>query len=235
MRASLPYICALALLAHPATRPLLAQEDPKSSERGGHTDAGIALRVGTLGIGLEVSKLITGHLAARVGGNYFKLSTTKSQTDITYDASLKLQAFSALIDLFPGNRGSFHVTGGIMTDPAKVDASGKPAANGTFTINGVTYTSAQVGILTGEVKFPSVGPYLGFGWGTPARNGGALKFLFDLGVVIGKAKVTLNATGAANNPGLASDIQAQQDKTQSDVEKYAKVYPALSFGLAYRL
>lgn len=230
----LPSLCGIALLLGTAPLTLLAQGAPPPDGASGHTDAAIALRFGTLGVGLEVSKLLTNHLAARVGANYFKLGTSKTQSDVTYDATLKLQAVSALIDFYPGRRGSFHLTGGLMTDPAKVLATGKPTAAGSFTLNGNTYTTAQVGTLTGEAKFPGLGPYFGLGWGTPAKDGGALRFLFDLGVVLGKARVSLSATGAAADPTLASDLQAQANKTQSDVDKYAKLYPVLEFGLAYR-
>jgi hypothetical protein len=216
-----------------ATTLLSAQQSSMASSAPKHMDASVAFRLGTLGLGLEVGKLLTNHIAARVGVNYFKHTTTRAQTGISYAASIKLQAFSALVDFFPGNRGSFHLTGGIMTDPAKIDGTGKPTSSGTFKINGNTYTSAQVGTLTGNIKFPSVGPYLGLGFGTPARNGGALKFLFDLGVVVGKPKFTLSSTGAAANPGLAADLTAQEKTTQNDLDKL-KVYPVLSFGLAYR-
>jgi hypothetical protein len=217
---------------------LLVQSTPNSLEAqassGGHADASIGFRFGTLGLGLEVSKLLMGHVGVRVGANYFKYSTTKTQSDVSYNATMKLQAFSALIDLYPGNRGSFHFTGGLMTDPAKVNATGNPTAAGTFTLNGNSYTTAQVGTLIGEAKYPSTGPYVGIGFGTPAKNGGALKFVFDLGVFIGKATIRLDATGAASNPALAADLQAQETKTQNDLQKYAKVYPVISFGLAYR-
>jgi len=216
---------------------LLGQLTPTGLEAqassGGHSDASIAFRFGTLGFGLEASKLLMGHVGVRVGANYYKFTKTKDQSDVTYDATLKMQAFSALIDLFPGNRGSFHLTGGLMTDPAKVTATGRPTTSGTFTLNDNTYTTAEVGTLTAEAKYPGVGPYVGLGFGTPARNGGPIKFLFDIGVVIGTAKVTLDATGAAGNPTLAADLQAQEDKTNKDVQKYAKVYPVISFGLAY--
>jgi hypothetical protein len=235
MRHRIPSVLGtIALLANLAPASAVAQGSPPATG-GGHADASIAVRFGTLGVGLEVSKLLMSHLGVRVGANYFKFSTTKDQSDVTYDASLKLQAFSALIDLFPGNRGSFHLTGGIMTDPAKVTATGKPTAAGDFNINGTTYNTAQVGTLIGEAKFPSVGPYFGLGFGTPARDGGALKFLFDLGAVIGKATVSLNATGAAaSTPPLSTDLKAQQDKTEKDVQKYAKLYPVILFGIAYR-
>jgi hypothetical protein len=227
-------LCALTLLLA-AGRGLAAdQTAPPPPGGGGHKDVGIGLRIGTTGFGLEVSKLITSHLGGRVGANYFKFSTTKSQTDVSYDASLKLQAFSALVDLYPWSRGGFHITGGIMTNPVKVSGTGQPAADGDFTINDNPYTAAEVGTLTGEVKYPGVDPYLGIGMGTAARKDGPLGFAFDLGVAIGTAKVSLDATGAASNPALASDLQALESKTQHDVQKYAKLYPVLQFGLVYR-
>ena|SRR5438309_1480446 len=83
-------------------------------------------------------------------------------------------------------------------------------------------------------KFKNAGPYLGFGFGTPANTGGGLKLLFDLGAIITKPTISLTSTGAASNAQLAADLQAQETKTQHDVRKYLKVYPVLSLGLGYR-
>jgi len=223
---------APALLLTGGAAALTAQQSTGTSNQPSHLDLSVAVRAGTPGLGLEVGKLLFSHLAVRVGANYFKLSTTTTRSDITYDASLKLQGVSALVDLFPGGRGSFHFTGGIMSNPLTATGSGVPGPSG-FNINGTTYTAGQVGTLTAEVKYPGVGPYAGLGFGTPAR-GGALEFVFDLGVVIQSAKVALTATGAASNPQLAADVQAEQATLQNDIGKYAKVFPVLSFGLALR-
>ncbi len=218
-----------ALLVGGGATPALAQQSQEH-----HLDLSLAFRFGTLGFGAELNKLLMSHLGIRVGGNYFKWSTTKDNSGITYDASAKLHAFSALVDLYPGARGKFHLTGGIMTNPVTVSGTGVPEASGVFTINGNTYTSAQVGTLNGEVKYPDVGGYVGLGFGTPARKGGPLEFLFDIGAVIGEAKVGLTATGAAPGSPLEADLAAQAKTTQDDLDKYAKVWPVLSFGLAYR-
>lgn len=115
-----------------------------------------------------------------------------------------------------------------------VTGTGRPGSTGNFTINDHEYQSGQVGVLTLEGKFPSVGPYAGIGFGTPATRHSAIKFLFDLGAVIGQPSLTLTSTGAATNAQLASDLTAQRNKTQKDVRDIAKVYPVLSFGLAFR-
>ena len=200
----------------------------------GQRNASVDLRVATTGFGVEVAKLLTGHFGARLGGSYYSWSTNKSQSDITYDASLKLHTFTALFDLFPGRRGSFHLTTGLVTNPLTISATGIPAASDTFKINGRKYSASQVGTLTAAGKFHGVSPYLGLGFGTPANEHKALKFLFDIGAALGKPSITMNASGADSIPQLAADVQAQQAKTQHDVRKFLKVFPVLSFGLGYR-
>lgn len=214
---------------------LPAQQPPPSTEAPAHhSDMSVALRVSTTGFGGEVAKLLAGHVAARVGGSVYSWSTSKSQSGISYDASLKLHTFSALVDFFPHGRGSFHVTGGLVTNPLTISATGVPRGSGTFTINGNQYTPSQVGTLTATGDFQSAIPYFGFGWGTPASSGGAVKFLFDFGAALGKPRISLNATGAASNAQLASDLQAQQAQTEHDVRRFLRVYPVLDLGLGYR-
>ena len=220
----LSLLCAL-LAAAPVTAAVAQQHSGN--------DATIALRLGTLGVGLEAAKLLTGSIGLRVGANLGSLSTSSSNSDIDYDVKAKLHSVSAMLDLFPKKRGSFHVTGGIVTNPLTVDLTGQPATSGSFTINNHSYTSADVGTLTGEAKFPGVSPYAGIGFGTPAGKGGKVSFRFDLGAVIGKPTIALRSTGTRSD--LQADLAIQQATTQADVRKYAKVYPVLSIGLAVHL
>lgn len=192
----------------------------------------LAFRSSLLGFGLEAEKLIGGHVGARVGYSYMSFSANHTQSDISYAASLKISSFEALADYYPGAFKSFHITGGIATNPLTISGTGV-TNSGSFKINGHSYTAEQVGTLSAAGKFPGVSPYVGIGTGTPAR-GGPIEFLFDLGAVLGKPTINLGATGAASDPELATDLQAQSATTQHDVRKYLKVYPVLSIGIGYR-
>lgn len=212
--------------------PLAAQGSSGMGADRRALDLDASVRVGTLGLGLEASKLLTDRLGARVGINFGSYSLSQSQADIMYSAELKLQGMSALVDLYPWSRGRFHLTGGFVTSPMKITAVGEPSAAGTFEFDGQTYTSSEVGSLVAEAKFAS-GPYAGIGFGSPAKRGGPLKFKFDIGAIVGKANLSLKATGAAANPILAGDLEAQRQRTQKDLDKFAKIYPVISIGLGY--
>lgn len=198
-----------------------------------HTnDASVALRVGSLGIGAEVSKLVMPHIGIRAGGNYFSYNRNFTTSQITYDADLKFKAFTGLVDLYPASRGIFHFTAGVMTRPVTLTGTGVPNA-GTFSINQHTYTQAQVGTLDETLEWGAALPYLGLGFGTPAARSSGLGFLFDVGVGIGKPTVTLTSTGASSNAGLQSDLNAQTAKQQKDANKLG-AFPVFELGLAYR-
>jgi hypothetical protein len=229
MRLLRPFALAVLCLSLPQAAPA---QQPAEAPAANQWDASLAFRFLTLGLGVEAAKLLVGHLGARVGANFFSWSTSHSQSGISYDATVKLHGISALFDFYLHNRGSFHISGGVITTPFQVTAVGQPDSGGTFKINGTKYTSAQVGTLNLDAKFKT-GPYLGVGWGTPANRGGGLSLVFDLGAIFGKANVNLTASNPGNDPTLAANVQAQQAKTQHDLRKFLKVYPVLSLGLAY--
>lgn len=218
MRPTAALLLSLAITASPIT----AQAN---------ISAGV--RAGSLGLGLEVAKLMTPNLAIRGGAYRFSHSFSRTESDVQFDADLDFKALSGIVDFFPAARGSFHLSGGLISTPAKVDATGKPTGD-SFTFNDVDYPTAQVGTVTGTARWPKTLPYVGIGWGTPASSGGGLSFLFDLGVGIGKPTIGLSASAAAAGSALAADVEAERVKIEDNVNKYLKVYPVISLGLAIR-
>ncbi len=233
----IPCLATVALFsaAAEATAQDVAPNVPNTaSAPRGRRSLGAAVRVtaGTLGVGGEVAKLLTGHLAARVGASVFGYSRTQDLDDVTYDGRVKLRSASVLLDLYPARRGSFHLTGGAIVGGSEVTGTGVP--RGGFMLNGTEYTPADVGTLRGALTFPRVRPYAGLGWGTPANNGTSVRLVTDLGVAFGTPTVSLRATNAAAGSALAADLAAQQANTQRDADKYLKLYPVMSTGLSVR-
>jgi hypothetical protein len=218
-------VCVIALCVPGVS---LAAQATGSTE----SDMSLGLRLGTLGIGVEFSRLLGDNFGFRVGGNYFSLNQTSTKKDITYDATLKLQAFTGLLDWYPASRGTFHVTAGVISNPLTFSGIGKPTG-GTITINKVPYTQSQVGTLNASIKYASASPYFGIGFGTPASKAGGFGMLFDIGAAIGKPKVDLSSPNAGSTPGLQANIDAQKASMQTDANKLP-VWPVISLGFVWK-
>ena len=198
-------------------------------------DTSLGLRVGTLGGGIELAHAFTDTLGFRIGANGLHYDTTTTYESVDYDAKLKLESGQLLFDWFPFSN-NFRISAGAMYNGNKLALDGKPGPGGTYTINGIPYTSSEIGSLNGKVDFKSAAPYVGLGYGRPVGKG--LSFTADLGVLFqGSTRTTLTATcGPAATPPtcaqIQSDVAAEQAKLNDDMSKY-QYYPVVSIGLAY--
>ncbi|HEY0776683.1 MAG TPA: hypothetical protein VGD56_01835 [Gemmatirosa sp.] len=217
-----------ASAAEPGDRPAIS---PRATLH--HLDAAVTMRAGTLGAGVEVGKLVTDHLAVRAGyfGSSFNVNRTVS--NIAYAGRVQLRGASVLADLFPSARGAFHFTGGVVLNGPRVTAAALPGTDGTITLNHHAYSTSELGQLGGKLAMRPAAPYVGFGFGTPARKS-AVALVADVGAMIGAPTFTLNASNAAGNPALQSDLRAQQATTQQQISRYGRVVPVSSIGLAVR-
>lgn len=194
-------------------------------------DTGVNLKAGTLGAGVELSRSFSDKLSVGLGFNAYDHKTTDSASDIDYDFNFDLQSVALLANYHPFG-GAFRFTGGALYNNNELKLTGKPAAGSTYTINGVTYTAAQVGTLTGTLVFDKTAPYLGLGWGN--RPNSRLGMSFDIGALYqGSPGLTLNATGALSDPALASDLEQERRSAEDDLKDF-KWYPVISFGMYFR-
>ncbi len=192
-------------------------------------DWGVNLKVGTLGAGVELSRSLSDKFSVNLGFNSYTNKSTRSESGIDYDAKLELQSAALLANYHPF-RGVFRFTGGVVYNNNELKLTGKPFAGSTYNINGVAYTAAQVGTLTGKLTFDKTAPYLGIGWGN--RPGSKLGVSADIGVLYqGSPKLSLSATGAA--AGLSSDLEQERKSAESDLSDF-KWYPVLSLGAYWR-
>jgi hypothetical protein len=198
---------------------------------------GVYVNGGTTGFGLGLAGSISENVTGRLSFDTWKKTITKSNSDGDYKGDLKLQNVSLLGDWYPF-AGAFRTTLGLVANGNKATLTATPNASGSYTFNGVTYTAAQVGSYSGELKFNSMAPYLGIGWGNPVAKDKTWGFVTDIGVLFqGSPKVTSTATcGAALNATdcatFQSNVAASTTKLESDVKNY-KFWPVISIGVSY--
>lgn len=186
-------------------------------------------KVGTLGLGLELTKSYSDVFTSRLGFNTYNFTSTSTQGTVNYDAKLKLQTLSALADWYPMH-GAFRATGGLFYNNNKLSLTGVPTGGSNYTINGQQYTLTS---LQSEVTFNSVAPYLGIGWGNPAAQGKGWGLNSDFGILFqGSPKVTLTATGAQAAAAQPA-IDAERVRLQDSLKNY-KYYPVASVGVSYQ-
>jgi hypothetical protein len=194
--------------------------------------AGLGIKVGSLGIGAELTKSLTKKVNVRVGGNLFNYSYSGTEDDIEYDFELKLKNFQGLIDLHPSG-GAFRLSGGLVSNSNVLDAKG--LATGNYDIGNGTYTSSEVGTLTAKVDFKRAVPYAGIGFGNAGSEGKGVGFIFDLGVVFqGAPNAALTANGSASGRAqFQSDLRLEEANLQEDLKVF-KYYPVIAIGISFK-
>jgi len=201
----------------------------------------IDVRAGTTGIGLDYDVALSPRFGARIGYSAFNYDHGIDTAEVHYSGTLRLRMLTGLLDWYAFDSG-FRISAGAVGGGTRLDVTGRPAAGGSYTLNGHAYSSADVGSLAGRVKFGhAVSPYVGIGWGNPAGAQHHLHFLADIGAIyIGTPRVTLAATcgpaapaGSALCTQITDAVPAERERLAHDV-RIAQWYPVLDVGLAYR-
>jgi len=214
------------LLATATLLPLLAFPGVASA------DTSLGIRAGTLGGGVELSHAFGRRTAVRLNADGYNRTQSSTRDNIDYDMRLKLQTVSLLGDWFPF-ANNFRISAGVMSNGNKFSLKGQPSSSATYTINGTTYTAAEVGSFDAQVDFNKAAPYFGIGYGRPINSG--LSLIFDLGIMSQgspRSKIDVTCGTTARCAQLQSDAAAEQSKLDDSLHKF-KYYPVISLGLAY--
>lgn len=212
----------IALLAYAATSASAVEVPGKSS---------LTVSAGTLGIGLEFAHTLPiVNLTGRIAWNGFSYDYADSIDGTDYDFELGLRNVTALVDWRPW--GNFtHFTAGVVFNGNTIDLKNQPAAS--YMIGGSTYSSDEVGSLSGNVSFDEIVPYLGLGWNLPVAPRTAVSL--ELGVVLqGEPQLSLEADGLlASDPTFQAEMERERAEAQEDISAF-KYYPVISLGLQRR-
>ena len=196
---------------------------------------GASLKVGTLGVGADVTIGVVEKLNARVNLNYFKLNTTITEEDEdgsgggTIKPKLNLLTMGALLDWHPWAQG-FRISAGLYMNNNKLDLTAE--TSDTVEINDHEYSVSNLG---GKVDFNTFAPYLGIGYGNAVQANGHWHFSFDIGALFsGSPHAALWATASdpALQPQLDADIAEEVKNIEDDLEVFS-IHPVVSLGVSY--
>lgn len=185
---------------------------------------------GVPGIGLGYARPLDSRFTVRA--DFLTLgSRTRTTTEdgIQYQGKVRMQRMALFGDWFPFE-GNFRLTGGVSSNSISMtlDASG---AGGSLAIGDRTYTTTAADGLDVHIRFPSVTPYLGIGWGHQLNTGWRLSA--DLGALIGRAKVSATPRGPlAGEADLQVNLDKELEALRSSVGRIRAI-PQLTISVGY--
>lgn len=198
------------------------------AEAGG---AAAGLKVGTLGIGADVTVGLHKRFNLRVSGNYLNFEYDDTIDDLDYSLDVDYKTGIALLDIHPF-ANAFRISAGGVYSQNTVGLTGTPSE--PEEIGDHTYSPEEIGDLKGDLSFDDFAPYVGIGFGHAVGEDQSVSFIFDLGVIYQSYEVELRATGPiSQHPQFQQDLQREEDDIQEDLDGY-KVYPVLAVGIAFK-
>jgi len=189
------------------------------------------LQGGTQGAGLGYAIPITPWFGMHADINGFGLSHQFSSGDNTYDAHLHVLNGGTYLDVFPFRGSGFRITAGAMFDDDTLTGNAI-ANNGTYTFNGTTVLAPPGTSATATLRYPSVMPYFGLGFGHKPGNTAGFGFIADLGVAYGVPHVDYDVSPALVNAAGANNVDAEEQSLQNTANRY-RFYPILQLGVSY--
>jgi hypothetical protein len=197
---------------------------------------GIALtgKVGTLGLGAELTTRLTDTTQLRFGINGYNVDSSRTEDGVDYDATFRLRSAGLIGDMFPIQDSVFRISLGLYYNDNRLDMTAKPNSTGSYDLGNGTYPAATIGTLKGQLTFNKTSPYIGVGWGAPFAKPGNWSFSLDVGALYqGSPKLKLESAACSANAACAADMAREQENAESDMRSY-RWYPVISAGAVYR-
>ncbi len=194
------------------------------------------LKVGTTGIGAEYSYAFLPKYGVRANLNFGSYERTETVSGFEAVGKVGFRSLMLLADAHPYRNG-FRLSAGLMLNRNRPEAVARPI-DPVVRINGRDYPAAAVDNVSGEVKFQSLSPYFGVGWGAAPLAGAGPFISFDFGVLYQRPQGSLSvvcgpAATADDCARLQADVKAQERTLNEDLRDI-KMWPVLTLGVGYR-
>jgi hypothetical protein len=194
------------------------------------TGIGLTAKVGTLGLGADLTVGVNHYLGLRLEVNGGSYSDTYEDDDGSIKGDIEWLTYGALLDLYPAG-GGFRISAGGLANKNKVKLSAD--VTDTVDLDGHGYWLSD---LHGEATFNELAPYVGIGYGNAVGAGQRWHFACDFGVMFqGEPEITASAT--ASDPAIQGEVNRALDREVEDIQDDAnafKYYPVISVGVSYK-
>jgi len=197
----------------------------------------VALKAGTLGVGIDVSTMVSPMFGIRGNLNGASYNDNRDAGDLNYDTDINFFSIGLIGDYHPFS-GSFRMSGGLYYNDNAVTGNFTPRSNETFQLGDHTYSASEIGKVTTDIEWENtISPYLGIGWGNNS-NAKGWGFSFDVGALYqGTTQITttpnINASvPAAERAQIQADANRETKTIEDDISDYTW-YPVLSIGVTY--
>ncbi len=188
---------------------------------------GIAGHVGTMGAGVDAAISPAPGIGLRAGANIMPIEINFTFSDVDFTANLQSPQITAMVDLYPF--GGFRLSGGLRYSSSNIVLSGDVTQ--AVDLGGTSYALDS---LVGTIVTPDIAPYVGIGFGNPAKRG--IGIFIDVGVAYqGAPELNLDAVGNATTlPGFTANLEEERLDIEDALalSTYFRFYPVISLGLS---
>lgn len=187
---------------------------------------GVAGHVGTMGAGADIAISPAPGIGLRAGANIMPIELNGDFSDVGFTVDLQSPQLTAMVDLYP--LGGLRLSGGLRYSSSNIVLTGDVSQS--VDLGGSSYNLVS---LVGTIVTPDISPYIGIGFGNPAKRG--LGIFFDVGVAYqGEPEFELDAFGTATTlPGFNSDLEEERLDIEDSLGTYFKFYPVISLGISF--
>ncbi|EUC14758.1 hypothetical protein [Paraburkholderia hospita] len=195
----------------------------------------IFIQAGTQGPGIGGAITVTQMVGLHADFNAISFHHDFTVSGIRYKDDVDLRQGGLYLDLFPFRASGFRMTAGVRFNDDHLTGTSAPT-NGAYVFEGKTYPAFPGEYAVAEVRYPTVMPYFGIGYGHHQQTKG-WGLIADLGVAYGIPEVSYTLSPAlTQKAGPAMSLQIASDglnELRSKVSPY-RWYPVLQIGVSYR-
>jgi len=196
----------------------------------------VGLKLGTMGLGVELNKPLQPSLDLRLGLNYIEGQVSGFKVgSIEYDVDASSTSVHAVVDWYPKHNKKFYVSGGFLFSNESINPQPTP----DFVFQGIKIGQAlDFYDVNLNVNYGNIAPYVGIGYSNKTLHNKGWYYTAEVGFAyLGTPQVSFDIIDKTTGKTPIEIPQEELDKEllriKNKVDNY-KIWPIVSFAWIYR-